>query len=104
MAQGFEAEALCVRLSVHGNDAEFAATGFDVEEQEEAIEVGDGLAAEFGGEGGIFEGFFFRDVAAVVEGLVADEFDGLLNAVFEVSRDGEGVFMRVIVELVIQPL
>ena len=97
VAEVFEAVALAVCLGLQGGVAEFR-TGLDVEQEQQAIHVAEALEAEVLGKPVVqLEDALLAHFAAIPDGLVADEFDAFAQGVLEVTGDGEGVLVAVVV-------
>jgi len=102
LAQGLEAVAVAVDRRAHRHRAELGAARFHVEEEEQAVEVDEAVLGEVGGEVVVEVEDALALLAAVVDGLVREQLDRAPHAVLQVGGDGEGVLVRVLVELVVQ--
>jgi len=103
LAQGIEAVAAAIGIVVHRQVAELLGPGFEVEEEQKAVEVAQSLLAELAGQVGIalvdlVVPFFHQ----ITDGLVANQLNGLACGIFEILGNGEGVPVGVLVERIEQ--
>ena len=105
IAEAFEGIPGEIFRGLHGGVAELRA-GFQIEDEEKAIEVAEAGSAEFVGEllvVAVVEAGF-GNIPEIPDGFVAEEFDGLADGVLEFLGDGEGVAVGVVVEGIVERL
>ena len=96
VAERFQAVALAVLLGAGGQVAQFRP-GLDVEEEEQPVHVAQALEGEPAGHVAAIE-FLLAYLAQVAHRLVAEQFDGLAQRVFQVFGNGKGVLVGVLVQ------
>ena len=102
VAQRLEAVAEAVGVRLHRDHAELPAARLDVEEEEQAVQVGQRLGGEAPGKLVVAVELVVADLAKVPDGLVGDQLDGPTSSVLQVRGDGERVLVAVLVERVVQ--